>query len=297
MGVGVGVNQIPVGMKMGMGVGMVVGVLQGDGVLHHQHRGADHNQKTNIEGKIRLLPEQHHAEQHPKEGGKGIVGAGFGSPQLLLGLNVKVDAKAIGHKPQGHGTKNPLKLGKFLLQKQCHQKTSQSGENSLDGGNLHGGLVAQHPGAVVFQTPAAGSCQNQQRAGAKPQTVRPFKAQNEACPAYQGDGGYQSPGKGLPEKQPGDERGRHNFKIPQKGSIGRMGGFQPQHEQDGSGDVQHHHPNGVGQLLPGQVGSLFPGYAPIKKQTNPRPQIQKGRHHGRAYLGEEQLAQRDIQSV
>ena len=54
MGVGVGVNQIPVGMKMGMGVGMVVGVLQGDGILHHQHRGADHNQKarkSGVEGK------------------------------------------------------------------------------------------------------------------------------------------------------------------------------------------------------------------------------------------------------
>lgn len=45
---GMGVYQISMPVLMGVGMGMLVGVLQRDGVFHHQDGGNDHNGEANI---------------------------------------------------------------------------------------------------------------------------------------------------------------------------------------------------------------------------------------------------------
>ena len=44
-----GMDQISVGVFVGVAVTVLVGMLQRNGVFHHQHRCPDHNRKSKVE--------------------------------------------------------------------------------------------------------------------------------------------------------------------------------------------------------------------------------------------------------
>ena len=96
----VGVNQIAVAMFMAVDMSMLVGVLQGNGILDHQNRGGDHDGKTQIELSCGPLAQHQHAKNNAQEGSDGIVGAGFGGSQILLGADVEIDTQSVGYKAQ-----------------------------------------------------------------------------------------------------------------------------------------------------------------------------------------------------
>ena len=68
MAVGMGVDQVAMAMFKVVGVAVGMGVLQADGILHHQHRCGDHNGQAPIEPDTGPLPQQGHAEGHPRKG-------------------------------------------------------------------------------------------------------------------------------------------------------------------------------------------------------------------------------------
>ena len=303
MGVGVfmdvAVGQVPVAVFMAVDMGMHMGVLQGDGVLHHQHRGNRHNSQAPVELNARPLSQQEHTEGHPQEGGNGVVGAGFGGPQVLLGLDVEIDAEPISHKAQQQGGRNPDPGRKSLPRDQGHGQATQAGENTLHRCNLDGGLGAEHPGAVVFQTPAAGGPQDQQRTGLKPEAALPLKAQDDACHRHQDNSQGEPSGHGLREQEVGHEGGGDDLKIIQQRRVRRVGVLQPHHQRNGGGNVQHHHGHGVRQFLLCQRGCLFSltGDLSVKQQTQTGPQVQKRCHHGGLDPGEQQLGKGDVDGV
>ena len=98
--VGMGMDQLAMAVDMGVGMGMFVGMLQPDGVLDHQNRGSDHDDQPHIKLDTGLLVQQEHTERHTQKWCDGIIGAGFGSTKILLGLDVEIDAKAISHEAQ-----------------------------------------------------------------------------------------------------------------------------------------------------------------------------------------------------
>ena len=152
-----GVYQIAVPVLVIVNVGMFMGMLQADGVFYHQDRGNNHDGEAHIELNTGPLIQQQDTEYHTQERCNGVPGTGLGSTQILLGFDVKVDAEAVGHKAQKkHGT-DPKDAGNFLSDYQRDRQTAETRESALNGGDLDGGLGTEHPGTVVFQTPAAGS--------------------------------------------------------------------------------------------------------------------------------------------
>ncbi len=87
------VHQLPMPVLVGMDVDVLMGMLQTDGILHHQHGCRDHNHKANIKLRPRPLAQQKHAKGSTQEWGYGIVGAGFRRPQFFLRLNIKMMLK------------------------------------------------------------------------------------------------------------------------------------------------------------------------------------------------------------
>ena len=180
-----GVYQIAVPVLVIVNMGMLVGVLQADGVFHHQNGCNNHDGESYIELNSGSLVQQQDTEDDTQEGSDGVIGTGLGGTQILLGFDVKVDAKAVGYETQQkHGT-DPEDAGNLLPNHQRNHQTAQARESALNGGDLDGGLGAEHPGAVIFQTPAAGGTQNQQRTDVELEAAFPLKAQSDAGSSYQ----------------------------------------------------------------------------------------------------------------
>ena len=162
MGVGVdmlvrvGMHQVTMLMRVVVDVGMLVDVLQSNCVLYHQHGGNYQNAKANVELHGRPLSKYQHTECHTKERRNGIIGAGFGCTQILLGFNIEVDTQTVCHKTQQKNSGDPENAGNFLTDNQSNKQTSKAGKDTLDGGDLNGGFGTEHTGTVVLQSPAAG---------------------------------------------------------------------------------------------------------------------------------------------
>ena len=87
-----GVYRIAVLVFVIVNMGMFMGVLQADGIFHHQNRCDDHNDQPHIELDTGSLVQQQDTEGNTQEGCDGVIGTGLGGTQILLGLDVKVDA-------------------------------------------------------------------------------------------------------------------------------------------------------------------------------------------------------------
>ena len=182
-----GVYQIAVPVFVIVNVGMFMGVLQSDGVFYHQNRGNNHDGEPHIELNTGPLIQKQHSEGYTQKRCDGVPGTGLCSTQILLGFDVEVDAEAVGYETQQkHGT-DPEDAGNLLSDHQRNHQTAEAGESALDSGDLDGGLGAEHPGAVIFQTPAAGGTENQQRADVKLETAFALKTQSDAGGGNQND--------------------------------------------------------------------------------------------------------------
>ena len=91
-------HQIAVPMLVGMHMGMLMGVLQADGIFYHQNSCNDHNGEAHIELNTGPLIQKQHSEGYTQKGCDGIIGAGLGSAQILLGFDVEIDAEAVGYE-------------------------------------------------------------------------------------------------------------------------------------------------------------------------------------------------------
>ena len=220
MGMLMGMDLIPVAVFVGVGVAVLVGMLQADGILHHQNRGGDHYGKTQIKLHAGPFPQQGHAEEYAQEGGDGIVGTGFGGTQAGLGLDIEIDAEAVGHKAQQQDCAQESKTGELFSQDQGYHQAAQAGESALNGGDLYGGFGTEHPGTVILQTPAAGGTQHQQGAGVETEGTLALEAQNGAGQGHQGYSQSQPMGQLLTEEEEGDGRGGHDLKIVQQRCVG-----------------------------------------------------------------------------
>ena len=106
-----GVCHIAVPVFMIVNVGMFMGVLQADGVFHHQNSCNNHDGESHIELDAGSLVQQQDTEDDTQEGSDGVIGTGLGGTQILLGFDVKVDAEAVGYKTQQENCQNPAKTG------------------------------------------------------------------------------------------------------------------------------------------------------------------------------------------
>lgn len=175
-----GVYQIAVPVFVGVNMSVFMSVLQADSVCHHQNSCNNHDDQTHIELNAGSLVQQQDTEDDTQEGSDGVVSTGLGGTQILLGFDVKVDAEAVGYETQQKYGIDPENAGDLLSDHQSNHKTAKAGESTLDGGDLDGGLGTEHPGTVVFQTPAAGGTQNQQRADIKLEAAFALKTQGDA---------------------------------------------------------------------------------------------------------------------
>ena len=98
MFVRMGMYQIAMPVFVGVNMRMLMGVLQADGIFYHQNGCNDHNAEAHIELNTGPLIQKQHSEGYTQEGCDGIVGAGLGSAQILLGFDVEIDAEAVGYE-------------------------------------------------------------------------------------------------------------------------------------------------------------------------------------------------------
>ncbi len=94
----VGVGQVAMAMGVGVDMMVLMGVLQGNGVLDHQHSCCDHNDQSEIKLESGPLLQQKDTEEHTKKGRDGIVCAGLGCTKILLCLDIEIDAQTVCHK-------------------------------------------------------------------------------------------------------------------------------------------------------------------------------------------------------
>ena len=87
-----GVNQISMTVLVGMHMGMFMGMLQADGVFHHQNSCNNHDGESYIELNAGSLVQQQDTEDDTQEGSDGVVSTGLGGTQILLGFDVEVNA-------------------------------------------------------------------------------------------------------------------------------------------------------------------------------------------------------------
>ena len=78
--VGIGMDEIPMGVCMGMNVGVLMGMLEGNRVFDEKGSSCKHDGKAKPEWKSGPFPQKKHTQCGTQEWGDGIVGAGFGSP-------------------------------------------------------------------------------------------------------------------------------------------------------------------------------------------------------------------------
>jgi len=109
-----GVYQISMTVLVGMHMGMFMGMLQANGVFHHQNSCNNHDGEAHIKLNAGALVQQQDTEDHTQERRDGVVGTGFGGTQILLGFDVKVDAKAIGYETQQKHCTNPENAGNLF---------------------------------------------------------------------------------------------------------------------------------------------------------------------------------------
>ena len=86
---GYGVYQIAVPVFVIVNMGMFMGVLQADGVFHHQNSCNNHDGEPRIELDTRALIQQQDTEDHTQKGSDGVISTGLGGTQILLGFDVK----------------------------------------------------------------------------------------------------------------------------------------------------------------------------------------------------------------
>lgn len=84
-----GVYQIAVPVFVIVNMGMFMGVLQADGVFHHQNSCNNHDGEPHIELDTRALIQQQDTEDHTQKGSDGVISTGLGGTQILLGFGVK----------------------------------------------------------------------------------------------------------------------------------------------------------------------------------------------------------------
>ena len=135
-----GMYQISMPMLVIVHMGMFMGVLQSDGIFHHQNCCNNHDDQTHIELDTGAFVQQQDTEYHTQKGCDGVIGAGLGSTQLLLGFDVKVDAQTVSHEAQQKYSTDPEDTGDLFSNHQCDYETAQTGEGTLDGGDLDGGF-------------------------------------------------------------------------------------------------------------------------------------------------------------
>lgn len=249
-------------MLMGVNMGMLMGVLQTDGIPDHKNRRNDHDGEAHIELDAGTLVQQEHSKGHTQERCDGIISAGLGGTQILLGSDVEVNTQTVGHEAQQEHFPDPEEPGDRFTDYQSNCKAAQTAEGTLDGGNLDGRFGTEHPCTVVFQTPAAGGTQHQQRNDVELETAFSLKAQRDAGSGNQNDCQSEPPGQGLPEYEEGDHGGCHDFKVIQQGSVVRIGAFQTQHQKNGSGNVQNDHSSDILKELFSRYTMLFPQEVP-----------------------------------
>ena len=244
MGMLMGMGLLSMTMGVGVGMRMLVGMLEGNGIFDHQNRRDDHNSKTEIKLESRTFTQHKKTEKHTEEGCNGIISTGLRRTQIFLGLDVKIDAQAISNKTQKQHSQKIVDGRQFLSNYKCHDQAAQTGENTLDGCDLYGGLGTEHTGAVILQSPAAGCTHHQQRAGIETEAAFPFETKGDTGNRHQKDGEGEPLGQNLFEHKKRDQGGCHNLEVIQQGSIGGIGALEAQHQQNRRCNIQHDHAQG-----------------------------------------------------
>lgn len=136
VGMGMAVDQITVPVLVAMDVAVWMGVLQGDGVFHHEHRSQQENCQGDIKLQAGMLSQQQHTECDTEEWGNGIVGTGLRRTQIFLCPDIKGNAQPIGDKAQQHNAGTPDQAGPGLAEQYGNDQTAQAGKAPFDCGDL-----------------------------------------------------------------------------------------------------------------------------------------------------------------
>ena len=165
MGVGMlmGVDSISMTVFVEMGMIMLMGVLQFDGVFNHKICADNHYSQGNIELDCGPFAQNQHTKSNTQKRSYGIVGACLGCTQIFLGHNIEIDTQTIGNKAKHQYTQHPNNRRDAFSNHQGNNQTAKSRESAFNNHDFNGAFVANHSGAVVFNTPAQTRTEYKQR--------------------------------------------------------------------------------------------------------------------------------------
>ena len=117
------------------------------------------------------------------------------------------------------------------------------------------------------------------------ETAGYVEAEDDAGHGDKADGGPEAGRDNFFEHHEGDKGGSDDFEIIEQGGVGGGGAGDAEHEQDGGGDVQHDHGDGVGQVsvgeAAGRVGCVGDAAAQgDKEHAAAGAEVEEGCHHG-----------------
>ena len=124
--------------------------------------GGHHGGGDEEEGRKRLA-EQQERQGGTDEGGQGVVGAGAGGADGALGVGITVDAQTVGHETEQQQDGDMFGEWESFADGQRDAQGPKAGAEAFDDNYLHRVAVGNLARAVVFQSPADGGAEHQQR--------------------------------------------------------------------------------------------------------------------------------------
>ena len=298
MGKHMGVGCAVVGMHDHMGV--PVGMVFGQGVVHHKYRTAQHQRQGEEVGRGGPLPIDDKGQQNADEGRGGIVGTCLRGAQCSLRPDIEKNAQAICHISKHHDRGRISRGGNGFSQNYRNEEGTAAGEKALQHHDLIGAFVGNPPCAVVFKPPAAGGQQHKQGAQGKPEASGPFKGKEKAGQGHEANGNPEPAGHLFFEQQQRNQGCGDDLKIAQQGSIGSGAQVDPDHQENRRPNIQKNHTDDVGQIRFGKPFRRF--FLPPAEQiqnpnANSRAQIQECRHEGGRHMLHKNLGKGCVQRV
>ena len=110
-----------------------------------------HNQQCDKKGYWRFFPKNHQRKGCCHERRQCVIGAGFGCPQIPLGIDIKENTQAIGNKSQQQGT-HPIHQWQCAFPKaKCQHQRPQTLAKDFYEYILQRVFMWNHTGTVFFQ--------------------------------------------------------------------------------------------------------------------------------------------------
>lgn len=266
--------------------------------IHHNERGAGKHDREGDEIDAReLFVQEHERQKRPDERRHGIVGAGFRRAEIALRADIEENAQPVRHKAEQQRKAGIAQRRERLARDQRDQERARAAAEPLERDDLIGAPGGDAARAVVLKAPADRGEQHKQRAHGKAEAVRAIKGQQNARERDEGDRRPEALRDRLAEETERDDRRRDDLEVAEQRRVGGGAVSDAEHEQNGRRNIEHDHADHIFEILPCQPLPTLSAAERQKADAQPRAEIKKRRHHGRADLREQQLGERDVDRI